>query len=347
MEGRYDSHMKILAVDVGAGTQDIMYHDTEVDRIENSIKMVMPSPTRIIAERIRGISEDVFIHGQTMGGGPVSRAIMEHLERGYRVVMTPEAARTIRDDLERVRAMGIEISERDPGLRRVKLGDVDLGAIAGALAHFDVELEIDFMGVAVQDHGAGGDMGDRNFRFMKIREKLREPLKPQEFSYLGNVPDHFTRMKSIEDAAEHPILMMDSKFASIAGALLDPEVDSDGPLVAVDVGNGHTLAASILDGRIHGVMEHHTRMMSPEKLEELLLKLAHGEITHREVHGDGGHGAHVLGGVGEPEVVIATGPQRSILDETSLRVHHAAPAGDVMMTGPVGLIGSIEYRVMH
>jgi len=33
---RYVSHMKILAVDVGAGTQDIMYHDTGIDRIENS-----------------------------------------------------------------------------------------------------------------------------------------------------------------------------------------------------------------------------------------------------------------------------------------------------------------------
>jgi len=337
--------MKILAVDVGAGTQDIMYHDTGVDRIENSIKMVMPSPTRIIAGRIRKISGDVFISGQTMGGGPVTRAILEHIEAGNRVVMTPEAARTVRDDPERVIAIGIEISGKNPGLQSLEFRDVDLEAIAGALACFDVDLDFDVLGVAVQDHGAGGDMGDRNFRFMKIREKLSGPTPPEEFSYMGDVPDHFTRMKSIEEAIQHPVLIMDSKFASVTGALMDPAVGSDEPIVVADVGNGHTLAASILEGRIYGVMEHHTRMLSPAKLEDFLIRLCLGELTHREVHGDGGHGAYAVDAVGEPVMVAATGPQRGILDGINLDVHHAAPAGDVMMAGPVGLIRSIEYRV--
>ncbi|MCQ8904672.1 MAG: DUF1786 family protein [Methanothermobacter sp.] len=342
---KYVSHMKILAVDVGAGTQDIMYHDTGVDRIENSIKMVMPSPTRIIAGRIRKISGDVFISGQTMGGGSVTRAILEHIEAGNRVVMTPEAARTVRDDPERVMAMGIEISGKNPGFKSLEFRDVDLEAIAGALACFDVDLDFDVLGVAVQDHGAGGDMGDRNFRFMKIREKLSGPTPPEEFSYMGDVPDHFTRMKSIEEAIQHPVLIMDSKFASVTGALMDPAVGSDEPIVVADVGNGHTLAASILEGRIYGVMEHHTRMLSPAKLEDFLIRLCLGELTHREVHGDGGHGAYAVDAVGEPVMVAATGPQRSILDDINLDVHHAAPAGDVMMAGPVGLIRSIEYRV--
>lgn len=337
--------MKILAVDVGAGTQDIMYHDTGIDRIENSLKMVMPSPTRIIAGRIRGISGDVFISGQTMGGGPVTRAILEHIGAGNRVVMTPEAARTVRDDPERVMAMGIEISEENPGLQSIEFRDVDLEAIRGALACFDVDLDFDLLGVAVQDHGAGGDMGDRNFRFMKIREKLSVPIPPEEFSYLGDVPEYFTRMKSIEKAIRHPTLIMDSKFASVTGALMDPAVSSDEPIIVVDVGNGHTLAASILEGRIHGVMEHHTRMLSPAKLEDFMIRLCLGELTHGEIHGDGGHGAHVIDAVGEPVKVVATGPQRGILDGINLDVHHAAPAGDVMMTGPVGLIRSIEYRV--
>ncbi len=338
--------MKILAVDVGVGTQDIMYHDTGIDRIENSIKMVMPSPTRILADKLRNIDEDVFIEGQTMGGGPVSSAIREHIEKGHRIVMTEEAARTIRDDLERVRSRGIEISpENRDDLRTVHFTDVNLDAITGALACFDVSAEFDILGVAVQDHGAGGDMGDRNFRFMKIRERLSEPLKPEEFSYYGDVPAHFTRMKSIQDAVDQPVLIMDSKFASVAGALSDPLFDPKKPAVIVDAGNGHTLAASIMDGRIHGVMEHHTRMLTRDKLEDFINRLAAGELTHREIHADGGHGAHVLGGVGEPEMVITAGPQRHILDETSLNTHHAAPAGDVMMTGPVGLIRSILYRV--
>ncbi len=337
--------MKILAVDVGAGTQDIMYHDTGIDRIENSIKMVMPSPTRIIAGRIREIRGDVFIRGQTMGGGPVTRAILEHIEAGNRVVMTPEASRTVRDDPERVMAMGIEISEENPGLQSLEFRDVDLEAIAGALASFDVDLDFDVLGVAVQDHGAGGDMGDRNFRFMKIREKLSGPIPPEEFSYMGDVPEYFTRMKSIEEAIRHPTLIMDSKFASVTGALMDPAVGSDEPIVVADVGNGHTLAASILEGRIHGVMEHHTRMLSPAKLEDFIIRLCLGKLTHSEIHGDGGHGAYTVDAVGEPAMVVATGPQRGILDGINLDVHHAAPAGDVMMTGPVGLIRSVEYRV--
>lgn len=44
-----------------------------------------------------------------MGGGPVNKAIKNHLDKGYRVLMTEQAARTVRDDLERVKSMGIEI----------------------------------------------------------------------------------------------------------------------------------------------------------------------------------------------------------------------------------------------
>jgi len=38
---------------------------------------------------------------------------------------------------------------------------------------------------------------------------------------------------------------------------------------------------------------------------------------------------------------VATGPKRAIMTETDLNVHNAAPGGDVMMTGPAGLIKAI------
>ena len=44
--------MKILAVDVGTGTQDILLFDSDKE-IENSLKLVMPSPTVLVANRIR------------------------------------------------------------------------------------------------------------------------------------------------------------------------------------------------------------------------------------------------------------------------------------------------------
>ena len=119
--------MKILAIDIGVGTQDIMLYDTD-HPIENSVKMVMPSPTKIIAKRIRNHHNDLLINGFTMGGGPINKAIENHIKRGYKVLMTEKSAITIRDDLNRVKAIGIEIvpeEEKHPEIGRVELKDVD------------------------------------------------------------------------------------------------------------------------------------------------------------------------------------------------------------------------------
>ena len=40
-------------------------------------------------------------------------------------------------------------------------------------------------------------MGDRNFRFMKIKEKLDVPRSPEEFAYYNEVPEYFTRMNGV------------------------------------------------------------------------------------------------------------------------------------------------------
>ncbi len=46
-------------------------------------------------------------------------------------------------------------------------------------------------------------------------------------------------------------------------------------------------------------------------------------------------------------VLVATGPMRRILQKTDFKVHYAAPAGDVMMAGPVGLIKAIMSRYTY
>ena len=61
--------MKVLAIDVGKGTQDILLYDS-TQRTENCIKMVLPSQTQIIAQRImqataKGSNIDVFLKGFT------------------------------------------------------------------------------------------------------------------------------------------------------------------------------------------------------------------------------------------------------------------------------------------
>lgn len=338
-------YMKILAIDVGTGTQDIMLYDSQ-DSMENAVKMVLPSPTKIMANRIRKHHHDLFLSGETMGGGPVNRAIKNHLEKGYRVLMTENSARTVRDDLQRVQSLGVEIvpvRDKHPEIVELELKDVDLDAIDHSLSNFDVELDFDQIGVAVQDHGYHEGTGDRNFRFKKIKEKLDVPRSPEEFAYYREVPEYFTRMQGVlRTLKRYNPMIMDSKFASLCGATIDPMVAEMDRYVAIDVGNGHTLAAAFMDGKIHGVFEHHTGLLTPKKIEKLVPRLSEGIITHEEVHEDGGHGAWVIDAIGPFECVVATGPKRSILAETGLNVHNAAPGGDVMMTGPAGLIKAIK-----
>ena len=333
--------MKILAVDIGVGTQDIMLYDSE-DTIENSYKMVMPSPTKILAEKIRQHHNDIFINGTTMGGGPVNKAIKNHINRGYNVIMTESSAKTIRDDLDRVKKMGIIVTpdnEKHPEMGNLELKDIDLKAIEDAYAKFDVKMDFDKIGVAVQDHGYMTGLGDRNFRFMKIKEKLDVPRYPEEFAYCGNVPDHYTRMKAVSKTLKgYKPTIMDSKFASLCGATCDEFVKELESYIVMDIGNGHTLAASFENGKIIGVFEHHTRSLTTKKLKNLVEKLINGTITHKEVHDDGGHGAWTTGPINGLEYIVATGPKRGILKNTGLNIHNAAPAGDVMMTGPAGLI---------
>lgn len=338
--------MKILAIDAGAGTQDIMLYDSD-QSIENSVKMVLPSPTMIFAEKIRKQNDDLFLSGETMGGGSINKAIKNHLENGYRILMTENSARTIRDDLNRVKSLGIEIippGESYSDITEIELKDVDLNAIKGAFKRFDVELEFDYLGVAVQDHGYSEGMGDRNFRFSKIREKLETPQPPEEFAYFNTAPEYFTRMNGVLRTLKgHNVVIMDSKFASICGATCDEYVRDLNRFIALDVGNGHTLAAAIKDGKISGVFEHHTGMLTPEKINNFVRELALGTLRHEQVHEDGGHGAWVAEPIGDFECLVATGPRRGILKDTNYKVHNAAPAGDVMMAGPVGMVKAVKY----
>ncbi|HSR31675.1 MAG TPA: pyruvate formate lyase-activating protein, partial [Anaerolineae bacterium] len=59
--------MRILAVDVGTGTQDVLLFDTEKEP-ENALKMVMPSPTALLAQAIRAATqagEELLLTGVT------------------------------------------------------------------------------------------------------------------------------------------------------------------------------------------------------------------------------------------------------------------------------------------
>src|SRR5664279_5257638 len=103
--------MKILAVDIGTGTQDILLYDPNVD-VENSFKLVLPSPTMIVREQIRATTRSrcgIVLTGVMMGGGPCAWAAEDHLRAGLPVYATPDAARTFNDDLEAVAQSGVTL----------------------------------------------------------------------------------------------------------------------------------------------------------------------------------------------------------------------------------------------
>ena len=82
--------MQILAVDVGTGTQDILLFDSARSP-ENCLKLVMPSPTMLVASAIRqatAAAHTLLLTGVTMGGGPSSWATEDHHRAGLPIPAT-------------------------------------------------------------------------------------------------------------------------------------------------------------------------------------------------------------------------------------------------------------------
>src|SRR5215471_3496619 len=114
--------IRILAIDVGTGTQDILLFESG-KTIENCFKMVMPSPTVIVAERIKRATkrgQPLLLTGITMGGGPCHWAARDHALAGYSVAVTPEAGRTFDDDLAMVEQMGFEVIDESEASQRAE-----------------------------------------------------------------------------------------------------------------------------------------------------------------------------------------------------------------------------------
>jgi len=87
--------------------------------------------------------------------------------------------------------------------------------------------------------------------------------------------------------------------------------------------------------------------LDPQKMEKLLRDFADGKLCDEDVFEDNGHGMFYLkkppsfSGI---EKIVVTGPNRNILAKTGLLVHFATPAGDVMMSGPAGLVEATKRK---
>jgi uncharacterized protein (DUF1786 family) len=358
--------MKILTVDVGTGTQDILLYNSNLD-MENNFKLVLPSPTMIVHRQIKQATKDsvpILLTGVTMGGGPSTWAAEAHLRLGLPVYATPDAARTFNDDLQVVEKMGVRLVSKDeakqlPGsVRRFKLRDFDFASIAGVFQTFGILLDhLDAVAVGVFDHGnAPPDVSDRQFRFDYLDERICKLNRLSAFAYRGeDVPASMTRLQAVAESAQEidfPLVVMDTAPAAVLGATFDPHVAARERMIISNVGNFHTLAFRLGSAGIEGMFEHHTGMLDADKLESLLLLLADGTIRREDVFNDEGHGALMYDttplslGMGDYDVVI-TGPRRNMFtpaqagsQKLRMRPYFPAPFGDMMITGCFGLLAA-------
>jgi uncharacterized protein (DUF1786 family) len=339
--------MALLAVDVGAGTQDIFLFEDGL-AIENSAKMVMPSMTVIVGRKIDGArlrGEDVFLTGKTMGGGASVRAAKRHMAAGLHVYATPEAALTFNDDLDRVRKMGVLTAGGAPaGAEVVTTGDLDVPAIRATFESFGLEMPKD-VAVAVQDHGYSPERSNRIVRFEEMAKVLDSGGYLRSFVH-RDPPPLFNRMVAVKETLDsfglRPVIM-DTGPAAIFGAIQDPR--STEPALVLNIGNGHAIGAVVAGGRITALFEHHTSALTAEKLLDFSKRLCDGTITNGEVFEDGGHGAAVVEAPGAELIrsVVVTGPNRDRFLETGFLgrlgpVISAAPGGDMMIAGCLGLV---------
>jgi len=340
--------MRILAIDVGMGTQDILLYDSNKN-IENCFKMVLPSQTQIIAKRISretNLQKDIVLVGEIMGGGPCAAAVRRHIEANLSVYATEQAALTLNDSIEKIREMGViivnedEVKELDASV--ITMCDIDKQGLKKALALFGVPIP-DKFAIAVQDHGYSPGMSNRIFRFDYFRNIIQKGGDLNSFAYKDNIPHRFTRMKAVERTLPGALLM-DTGIAAIRGALLDNNAKL--PCIAINIGNGHTLAGIIVNGKIIALFEHHTHQMTSGKLDDYLERLCDGTIGYMEVYEDGGHGCYVGRSIGFNNVgsILVTGPRRDIMHGSHLDFQFAVPHGDMMLTGCFGLIeGYFHY----
>ena len=332
--------MRFVAIDIGAGTQDILFFDSD-EKIENSVKLVYPSPTQILCNKVMSLEKDIFISGNIMGGGPVVRALIKHINKGYSVFITKQAAFTVRDNLEEVINDGFDVVEEviNPD---IVFKEIDVEFLNFLNMKTNKNKPIDVIAVAAQDHGFVKGQSDRTTRIGFLKTYLKDGLKKAFFNQDIEIPENFTRWQSLKrdliKSGFDKYVIADTAVVAALGAVYKL---NNFPVVTVDAGNGHTFAAIVTEeSKILGFFEHHTSMLTPEKIMMLINKLIKGDISNDEIYDDGGHGAHIFENYSfENLPIIVTGPNRNkLFSRFSDKVIFATPLGDSMITGPVGIL---------
>jgi len=345
---------RFLLVDVGAGTMDIMYYDRAAGL---NFKAVVKSPVQTVAEDIARIPGNLVVTGGEMGGGPVTDILRERAAKDD-VVMSRPAAATLHHEVDRVESWGIRVVStreaeklrNDAGFTATTISDIDVGRIEAIVRGFGVPFQFDAVGICAQDHGVPpAGRSHLEYRHNLFKKVLDQAPTPDSLLYdRARIPETFNRLTSIgNSAAELPadqIFVMDSGMAAILGASMDILANDHRRYVVLDVATSHTVAAAIIENELAGFFEYHTRDITCERLDELLPLLTEGKLSNRQILDEGGHGAYVRKSFpfSSNGLILATGPKRRLVEQSRLPITFAAPWGDNMMTGCVGLLEAIR-----
>ena len=346
---------RILAIDIGAGTMDLLYYDTKK---EIHYKAVVKSPVLSAGEKAEDV-DDILVLGTEMGGGSFASVLKKRAQH-TQVIMSNSSSATIHQDTERVRSFGIQVIE-DLDAEELRLSneynvlmsrDLEISRLKTIISGFGVDFSFDIVGICAQDHGfAPEGLSHLDFRHNGFKAILDLDPRPQALLYeSGEIPENMHRLQSIANSAasipSDEIYVMDSGMAAILGAVMDKHARNKDRCIVMDVATSHTVGAALEQGQICGFFEYHTRDITCKKIDLLLRQLADGIIDHKKILSEGGHGAYMRKhfGFDNTEIIVATGPRRKLLENSTLDIHYGAPLGDNMMTGTTGLVEAIRRR---
>ena len=348
--------MKFLIIDIGAGTMDILWYDSD---LSIHYKAVVKSPALTIAERLTAIDGSLLITGVEMGGGSMAGLLRDRAEKDE-VLISRSAGATVNHDPARVRSLGITVIEdekaedlKDSGLySHMDISDLEFDRIRQIVEKMGVPFSFDVLGVCAQDHGIPEPgMSHLDYRHNIFKERLDKRPFPHEMLYEHDrIPAAFNRLNSIAQRAKlfpaREIYVMDSGMAAILGGTLDPVAARKSNIIILDIATSHTVGAAFEKGELAGFFEYHTKDITLEILEGLLVDLADGKLNHAEILAQGGHGAYTRKSFGfkNLELILSTGPKRALAKGSGLDIVPGAPLGDNMMTGTAGVLEAIRRK---
>jgi uncharacterized protein (DUF1786 family) len=347
---------RILTVDIGAGTMDVLCYDTASGQ---HYKAVAKSPIRSLGEKVESLPGNLLITGTEMGGGALSQVLKQRTQEAE-VIMSISAAATVHHNMEKVRSWGIKVVDDKEAEDLVQVGeyntlttaDLEVDRLEHIMEGLGVPFSFDAVGLCAQDHGrAPKGVSHLDYRHNIFKPKLDECPFPHALLYKSDeIPSTLSRLRCMAESAKmldtKEIYIMDSGMAAILGASLDSRARQEERLLILDVATSHTLGAAIERGELAGFFEYHTSDVTLERLEDLLIRLADGELEHKQILEEGGHGSYIRKAFGfeAAKIIVATGPKRNLVYKSQLPIVFGSPLGDNMMTGAVGVLEAIRRR---